>query len=130
MKLYLKIDLPQGKRIRLVDPRTKQVDYNQQYKLYPDEPVEIADDIAERLLQQEPHLIGKTPLHATTSDDGEDKINIPAVLQQLADKDFNELTSDELSHYGELLGANIPSKAKKELKIKLLEQRCEELAAP
>ncbi len=137
MELYLKVNLPEGKRIRLRDKWTDKIDYKVAPVLYPNKPTKVLDEHALRLLEQDPHLVSKEPLGTETPEkiaDGEDQgENNPVgekkeILVELAEKDFSKMTVADIIEYGKKLGIEIPFNIKRILKEEMLEKRCAELA--
>ena len=59
MKLYLKIDRKEGKMCGYLDRKTLQA--KRVAVLYPHKPTEVPDKAAELMLEQNPHLVSKTP---------------------------------------------------------------------
>ena len=139
MKLYLKIDIPEGKRVRFCDELTGKVDYKHTYVLFPKKAVEIEDGIGEKLMKQNPHLIGDKPYSPPKrekkgSEDippkGEKKLDEGyfKVLDELAGLMLGDLKSSDIMSYGEKLGIEIPQYITRSEKIEMLEKRCAELA--
>ena len=63
MKLYCKI--PKPKKFKFHDPIKNAVDYTKSpVLLYPDEPTEVSEKDAKRLLRQDPHLVSTEPFIA------------------------------------------------------------------
>ena len=63
MKLYCK--LPKPKKFKFHDPIKNAVDYTKSpVLLYPDEPTEVSEKDAKRLLRQDPHLVSTEPFIA------------------------------------------------------------------
>jgi len=141
MNLYLKVNLPEGKRIRLRDKWTDKIVYKDTFILFPNKPCDILDKKAKRLLEQDPHLVSKTPFE--TAESAEKKNDIPSnkgdsgssedekmldVVKELAEIDFSSLKSMQIIDYGKKLGIDIPMTVKKRVKEQMLESRCRELA--
>ena len=70
MDLYLAVVLPEGekagKRVRLRDKWQDKVDYKNSFVLYPTKATKVPDDVAEKLLEQDPHLVSTKPFKETT----------------------------------------------------------------
>lgn len=138
MKLYLAVNLPEGKRIRLRDKWTDKVDYKVAPILYPNKPTEVVDEKAERLLEQDPHLVSKKPFGQVEVEVKEEdkeldqnqgpENEIGVILRELAKKDFSTLKAAEIIEYGKKLGIEIPFNVKREMKEQMLEDKCRELA--
>ncbi|MBC8458848.1 MAG: hypothetical protein H8D67_12715 [Deltaproteobacteria bacterium] len=141
MELYLAVNLPDGKRIRLRDKWTDKIDYKVAPVLYPNKPTVVPDEVGERLLEQDPHLVSKTQLKQEkvenefspvaiqpsepTPEDGRSESEL--VLLELADKDFSKMAVADIIEYGKKLGIEIPFNIKRGLKEQMLEDRCAEL---
>ena len=140
MELYLKVNLPEGKRIRLRDKWTDKIDYKVAPVLYPNKPTKVLDEHALMLLEQDPHLVSREPFGVVATEtqeeiaDGEDQgENNPVdekkeILVELAEKDFSKMTVADIIEYGKKLGIEIPFNIKRILKEEMLEKRCAELA--
>lgn len=59
MQLFTRF--PKTRKFTLIDPKTGYPDYSKTYVLHPDEPTEVEDSIADKLLKQDPHLISNVP---------------------------------------------------------------------
>lgn len=59
MKLYLKINKPDGRRMRLIDPRTVRIIPGSEVVLYPSKPTEVKDGQA--YIDQAPHVVSDKP---------------------------------------------------------------------
>ena len=141
MKLYLKVNLPEGKRVRLIDTATRKIDQRGTFHLYPTESTEVPNAIAEKLLNQDGHLVSKEPFVEAPQDDVPLEVEISpktldeqkeksytAVLKSLAEIDFKVLSPQQIVRWGKALGTLIPITATKQVKIQMLEDRCEELS--
>ena len=134
MESDLKVNLPGGKRIRVRDKWTDKVQYKKAYILYPNKPCNVPNEDAERLLEQDPHLVSTKP-YGTDKDESL-KIEIQhsaqdeklRIVHKLAEIDFSSLNAGEIISYGKELGIDIPMSVKREIKEKMLESRCKELA--
>lgn len=66
VSLFLKINLPQGKRFKHYDRNTRRIDYKKQpIFLYPDRPTEVTEDEAFMLLQMNENLVSTEPYDET-----------------------------------------------------------------
>ena len=150
MKLYLKRNLPEGQRHCVVDPVTGQIKYPG-YLLFPDKCInEIPDNDAERLLEQDGHIISKEPndfenfsSNSTVItmetvgpiDESEEFVideTVIATLQEIAgisSQEFKKLGNKEITNYGHILGVAIPMNIKKVERLELLNKRCQHVAA-
>jgi len=64
MKLYCKVKIEDGngRRFRVTDPLTGMVDYSKKaVRLYNTKTIDVPAAIANRLLEQDPHLVSKKP---------------------------------------------------------------------
>lgn len=61
MKLYLKVNRPEGKRFVFLDMVTRQFNYKKVVFLYPEKATEVPTEFAEQLLDRDPHLVSKDP---------------------------------------------------------------------
>lgn len=86
MKLYTKFNKP--RKITPINPQSGQPDYNKAVTLFPNEAVEVADELAERLLKQDPHLVSTVPYDKLSPTDrwGKQPAGIP--------EDFSDGKSD------------------------------------
>ena len=150
MKLYLKRNLPEGQRHCVVDPVTGQIKYPG-YLLFPDKCInEIPDNDAERLLEQDGHIISKEPNDFENFSSNSTVITMETIgpkdepeefvideivigtLQQIAgmsSEEFKGLSKGEITSYGHDLGVAIPVNIKKAERLRVLDNRCKELAA-
>jgi len=147
MDLYLAVVLPEGgksgKRIRLRNKWEDKVDYKKTYILFPTKPTDVPDDVAELLLEQDPHLVSKKPFSATETPSSQSNDEDPAgdenpdaevttdyepILAELAERDFTKMKSTEIIEFGAKLGIEIDMQLPKAKKIAALEDLCEELA--
>lgn len=134
MDLYLKIDFPQGRRLRLWKDNTRR-EYEKGYEnvlFLPSEPTEVPDGIGKRFLKQEPHLLDVNP-HPNYNNVPEDDLpsgpEVEAALKELAEiEDFQSLKANDLREYAKTLGLTFPVGTKKTEWAAMLEQRCAELA--
>ena len=153
MKLYLQKNFPDGKRVRLIHPKSLKKEF--EVVLFPDRPTEVADAIAVKLQIQDPHLVGTEPYSAVSevADEAEaieageelfDTLNELAelsleyvgdakgdekqdTLSELAELVLDDLKSADIVAYGKKLGIEIPNSMKREQKVALLDKRCHEL---
>jgi len=128
MELYLKINIPEGKRVRLIEKRTLKVVKGSEFRLYPHKGTEVPNNIGFKLLAQDPHLIAELPAADDPEVAAKVKVDYLVTLQELAEKVLDDLKSKEIIEYGERLGIEIPLSMKREQKVALLEKRCHELA--
>lgn len=188
MKLYLKRNQPQGRRFCVVDKQTYQKK-RPGYIIFPHKAeIEIPENDAKILLDQDPHLLDTKPLKVKSLSEkqvleidntiesideniaklqakkdelllqkdqdenkniqgatsftsrseaskysvGDDEFiideDVIKVVHELAEmENFNNLKSKELVRYGKKLGVEIPITVKNEEKIKMLNERCEEI---
>jgi hypothetical protein len=62
MKLYLNMDLPDGMKMKYIDPVTKKVRYDKlPVRLFPYDATEVNESDAVKLLEQSPHQVSKAP---------------------------------------------------------------------
>lgn len=134
MKLYLAIDRPEGKRFRFLN-RDATIDTKAgQFVLYPNEATEVPDELAERLLKQDGHLVSKKPLKGAASTPLSDRKpadgdgDKAAILADLADADFSTLKVAELRKYLKTLGVDAPKNAKQPELAALLDETCATVA--
>jgi predicted DNA-binding antitoxin AbrB/MazE fold protein len=123
MKLYLAVNLPEGKRVRVKDKWTNKVDYKSAVVLYPKKATEVDDDLADKLIEQDPHLVSKVPF----SEKSELVLNPPSkgdfdeILQQLAEVKFEDMKSTEIVEWGMKLDIEIPHQIPRREKIQMPE---------
>lgn len=123
MKLYLKIDQPGGKRVRVMDIKTKKKLF--EAFLYPSKPVEVAPPWAAKLIEQNPHLVDEKPFQEIKEVDAE---SYKPVLAELSKITLDELKSADIIKYGKKVGIEIPMSMPRTKKIAFLDKRIHELA--
>lgn len=128
MELYLKINLPGGKRVRLIDPKTLQKVKGSEFILYPDRAVIVPDAIGHKLIAQDPHLVSELPAADVPAADLTANAEKLAILHEIAEQKIDEMKANDIIEYGKKLGITIPQSAKREMKIAMLERRCAEVA--
>ena len=110
MKLYAKLDLIQ--RVRLVDPRTKRVNYSHEYTLYPTRPTEVPDVVALQLLKQDPHLVWDKPFgfkehvgHSEAVNPSKPKATgLMAIVEEIENIGLDNLKAANFLDYADKLG--------------------------
>jgi hypothetical protein len=128
MELYLKINLPGGKRVRLIDGKTLEKIKGSEFMLYPDRAVIVPDQIGHQLLKQDPHLVSELPAADVPVADVTANTEKLAILHEIAEQKIDEMKANDIIEYGKKLGITIPQSAKREMKIAMLERRCAEVA--
>lgn len=134
MDLYLKIDFPSGRKIRLWKSKARAEFEKSTLDLvfYPERPTTVPDEIGKRLLEQDPHLLDTNPhpnYNNVPEDDTLSGDELKALLEELAGiEDFGKLKAQQLREYAAKLGLSFPVGTKKTEWVKMLEDKCAELA--
>ena len=111
MKLYLQVNMPQGKTLKIKKLGERAIDPSAPIIiLYPDKPTEVEDKWAIRLMAQEPHLVGQKQ---------KDPEDFPVTYPTPEAQRIAELEKENAKLRGELASAKdtakpAPKKAKKE----------------
>jgi len=145
MKLYLKLDLP-VKEVGYRDHRNRVV---KGFFVKPDEPTEIPDHHAKKILEQNPHLVDTKPLKKSAKKDNSgEKGQLAEVVktvpmasnedEKILKKlhtvknianagDLKELPTKQIREYGRKLGIKIPSNISADKQIAMLEAECKKI---
>lgn len=96
MKLYLNADAPDGRKFRVVNEVSKQIDYSiAPVRLYPEKPTEVSDAVGKRLLAQDPHLVStkkyEAPEKRVNFDDGLDEDEKKLIMQGRANQCLRQI---------------------------------------
>lgn len=153
-KLYLKNNIPWGQRVYLMDPANQFKKLRPGYLLFPHKcDVNIPEDVAERLLEQDGHILSteptkfkEAPAATVTSPDHKTrqlaKEEVPdeeqpidtaifRVLSEIAaysEAGFLNITPKQINDYSAILNVKNAPTQKKHVRLRILAERARELA--